>query len=116
MTEISTGSGIRIVHPDDMSVSSLAEVPAGLARGAASTRAASGDDWAGLLRHAGFEHVDTLVFESQRAGLRRAPGEAAGPTTIDVPLPPEARAVLLVESDGLYHWALSGEDVEGAPG
>ena len=113
MTETNTSSGVRVLHPDDVDVSSLADVPAGLARGTSFTRAASGDDWASLLAEAGFEHLDTLAFEPRAPGLRRAPGVTAGATTVDVPVPAQAGAVLLVELDGLYHWTLPSEDIAG---
>jgi hypothetical protein len=111
VTETNTSSGVRVHHPDDVDVSSLADVPAGLARGTSFTRAASGDDWASLLAEAGFEHLDTLAFEPRTPRLRRVPGQAAGATTIDVPVAPGTEAVLLVESDGLYHWALPSDDL-----
>jgi hypothetical protein len=117
MSEITTSSGIRVEHADDLVVEVRSEVPAGLARGGAFTRTPGGDDWVGPLKAAGFEIVDSLAFEPVTgAPLRAAPGAgAAAATVIDVPVSSDTGAVVLLEVDGIYHWAGPSEDV-AAPG
>lgn len=103
MAEKITPRGVRITYPSTLDVQAASELPGSMARGTAATRAPGGGDWSVLLREAGFDVVDKLkISGNTRAALRAGPPSAA--PAIEVPVEPGQEALLLVESDGVYHW------------
>lgn len=103
MAETITPKGVRITYPDSLRVEAASEAPGWAAPGTAATRAPAGGDWSVLLRDAGFEVFDKVVISSDGpAILRAAPGSAA--PEIHVPVQPDQEALLLIESEGVYHW------------
>lgn len=106
MAQIQRPSGITIDLPAGIELTTP-DASGRRRRGAPVAPASSAEvviDLAAALGSADFSVVDEFTLQPGRAAPGRRRGESDGPTSVDVELPPDQAAVILVEADGVYAW------------
>ncbi len=106
MAQIQRPNGITLDIPAGIELAS--PHPSGRSRRGAPAAAAGGAealiDLGAALSSADFSVVDEFTLQAGQAAPGRRRGAADGPTSVDVELPPDEAAVILVEADGVYAW------------